>query len=54
VTFLQWVLKMTFLNGLDARGNPLNSLFFKCTFMVMLCVVAVVATITVMETRSKA
>ncbi|ABG32071.1 methyl-accepting chemotaxis protein [Roseobacter denitrificans] len=37
----------------NADGNPLNSLFVKCTFMVILCVLGVVGTITVNESRSK-
>nr|WP_319799761.1 methyl-accepting chemotaxis protein [Roseobacter sp. H9] len=36
-----------------ARGNPLNTLFFKCTFMVMICVVVVVAAIAINERGSK-
>lgn len=36
-----------------ARRVSLNSLFIKCTFMVMVCVVAVVGTITANEARSK-
>ncbi|MEP0963630.1 MAG: methyl-accepting chemotaxis protein [Roseobacter sp.] len=35
------------------RGNPINTLFFKCTMMVVVCVIAVVATITVNERRVK-
>ena len=34
-------------------ANPLNSLFVKCTVMVMVCVVAVVATITMNASLSK-
>ena len=34
-------------------GNPFNSLFVKCTLMVGVCVIAVVAAITVMEARAK-
>lgn len=37
----------------DAKRNPLNSLFVKCTLVVMLCVVAVVSTISINEAKSK-
>ncbi|WP_300029026.1 methyl-accepting chemotaxis protein [uncultured Roseobacter sp.] len=38
----------------EKKRNPLNSLFVKCTVMVLVCVVAVVATIVMIENRSKA
>lgn len=38
---------------LNTRGNPLNTLFVKCTFMVILCILGVVGTISVNEARSK-
>lgn len=34
-------------------SNPMNTLFFKCTCMVVVCVLSVVAAIAVMEHRSK-
>ncbi|MDW4496637.1 methyl-accepting chemotaxis protein [Sulfitobacter sp. D35] len=34
------------------RGNPFNSLFFRCTSMVVLCIVAVVAAIVTVESQS--
>lgn len=36
-----------------SKSNPLNSLFVKCTLMVIVCVVSVVAAITINEARSK-
>ncbi len=44
---------MPFIKRLNTHGNPLNTLFVKCTFMVILCVLGVVATISVNEARSK-
>lgn len=39
--------------GVSSQRVSLNSLFVKCTVMVMVCVVAVVGTITVNEARTK-
>ena len=44
---------MTLSNNLKLRGNPLNSLFFKCTFVVAVCVLLVVATLEVFEVQTK-
>lgn len=44
---------MSLLKRSTTRDNPLNTLFFKCTFMVMICVVVVVATIAINERGSK-
>ena len=35
------------------RTNPLNTMFAKCTFMVFVCVVSVVGTISLLEGRAK-
>ena len=37
----------------EFRNNPFNSLFMKCTLMLIVCVVSVVAAITVNEARNK-
>ena len=37
----------------ELRNNPFNSLFVKCTLMMMVCVVSVVAAITVNEAHNK-
>ncbi len=44
---------MALSNRSDKKANPLNSLFVKCTIMVFACIVAVVASIVIMENRSK-
>ena len=44
---------MVLFKGTSTGGNPLNTVFFKCTFMVVLCVLGAVATITINEARSK-
>lgn len=44
---------MSIFKHSDTRSNSLNSLFVKCTLVVMVCVVAVVATIAVNESKSK-
>ena len=44
---------MSLLKSSKPRTNPLNSLFVKCTFMVVVCVVAVVASVALMNKSMK-
>jgi cyclase len=44
---------MKLLKRTQSGSNPFNSLFFKCSAIVAICVVAVIAAIEIMEHRTK-
>lgn len=44
---------MAVIQGTALKKNPVNTLFFKCTLIIMVCVISVVTTVSLNEARSK-